>query len=54
MPSHLWTPAYAVAVLFALQSTASLAAEPKIGKATNTKNSVQVVVEGKTSKSSEG
>jgi hypothetical protein len=46
MTKHMWTPICALAVLFAVQSTASLAADPKIGNATNTKNNVQGVVGG--------
>ena len=54
MPSHLWTSACALALLFAVQSTASLAQQPKIGNATNTKNNVQGVVEGNTQSLSKG
>src|SRR5665213_604594 len=46
MTKHIWIPICALAVLFALQSTASMAADPKIGNAANTKNSVQGVVGG--------
>jgi hypothetical protein len=41
-------------MLFAVQSTASLAADPKIGNATNTKNSVQGVVGSNTQNLSKG
>ncbi len=54
MPSHLWTSACAFALLFAVQSTASLAQQPKIGSAANTKNSVQGIVEGNTQTLSNG
>lgn len=55
MASHLWTSACALALLFAVQSTASLAQSPsKIGNAANTKNSVQGVVEGSTQTFSNG
>jgi len=48
MHSHRWTPACALAILFALQATASLAADPKIGNATATKNKVEGVIGGST------
>ena len=55
MPSHLWTSACALALLFAVQSTASLAQSPsKIGNAANTKNHVEGVVEGNTQTLSNG
>ena len=53
MHSHMWTPACALAILFALQSTASLA-EPKIGNATATKNKVEGVIDGNTQSLSKG
>jgi len=46
MNSHRLIPVVALAVLFALQATASLAAEPKIGNATATKNNVQGILGG--------
>lgn len=46
MTGHTWTPICALAVVFAVQSAASFAADPKIGNATNTKNSVQGIVGG--------
>ena len=46
MPSHLWTSVSALALLFAIQSTASFAQEPKIGNATATKNKVEGVLGG--------
>ena len=55
MPSHLFTSACALALLFAVQSTASFAQSPsKIGNAANTKNSVQGIVEGNTQTLSNG
>ena len=55
MHTQLWTSACALALLFAVQSTASLAQSPsKIGNAANTKNSVQGVVEGNTQTLSNG
>jgi len=53
MHSHSWTPACALAILFALQSTASFA-EPKIGSATATKNKVEGVVGGTSQTLSKG
>jgi hypothetical protein len=49
----MWTAAGALAVLVALQSTASLA-EPKIGNATATTNKVEGVVGGNTENISDG
>jgi hypothetical protein len=55
MPSHLWTSACALALLFAVQSTECLAqSQSKIGNATNTKNNVQGIVEGNTQALSKG
>jgi hypothetical protein len=45
MTSHAWTSACVLAVVFAVQSTASFAQQPpKIGAATATKNKVEGVV----------
>jgi hypothetical protein len=44
MPNHLWTSACVLAALFAVQSTASFAQDPKIGNAVATKNKVEGVV----------
>jgi hypothetical protein len=54
MPSHLWTSVCAVAALFAVQSTTSFAADPKIGNATATKNKVEGIVGGTTHPISQG
>ena len=55
MPSHLWTSACALALLFAVQSTGSMAqSQPKIGSATSTKNNVQGIVGGTTQTLSTG
>jgi hypothetical protein len=54
MPNHLWTSACALAALFAVQSTASFAEDPKIGNATATKNKVEGIVGGTTQSISKG
>ena len=54
MPSHLWTSACALALLFAVQSTASFAEGAKIGNAVATKNKVEGLVGGATHSISKG
>lgn len=54
MRRHLWTSVVVVAVLFAVQSTASFAADPKIGNATATKNKVEGIVDGNAQSLSKG
>jgi hypothetical protein len=54
MPSQLWTSVCALALLFAVQSTASFADDPKIGAATATKNKVEGVVGGASHSISKG
>jgi len=46
MTRYKWTPVYVLAMLFALQATAS-AEEPAIGTAKATKNKVEGVINGK-------
>jgi hypothetical protein len=54
MPKHLCAAACALATLFAVQSTASLAQQPMIGNATATKNDVTGSIGGTTRKISAG
>jgi hypothetical protein len=54
MPKHLCAAACALATLFAVQSTASLAQQPMIGNATATKNDVTGSIGGATRKISPG
>jgi len=48
MPKHLWASVGALAMLFTVQSTVSLAQTPKIGGATAVKNQVRGNVGGTT------
>jgi hypothetical protein len=54
MPKYLWASAFALAGLFAVQTTAAFAQDPKIGNATATKNQVEGEVGGTTQSISTG
>jgi hypothetical protein len=54
MPKHLCAAACALAALFVVHSTASLAQQPTIGNATATKNEVTGSIGGSTRKISKG